>query len=90
LNEKTAGKDQRHLIQNVGTGTIPIIKVEDADYGNNRYLFQTQPTADPAGIRQTLQYLAKLWSRKLLSKPSSTTKNPHGFADDKLTIKPVH
>ena len=26
------------LIQNVGTGTIPVIKVEDADYNNNRAL----------------------------------------------------
>src|SRR5205807_10435552 len=27
------------LIQNVGTGTIPVIKIDDADYGNNRGLF---------------------------------------------------
>ena len=68
------------LIQNVGTGTIPVIKVEDADYGNNRCLF-LKHSHDGRDLQ--LEYAERPFSicgsyghGRLLSKPSSTTRNP--------------
>jgi stage V sporulation protein R len=83
------------LIQNVGTGTIPVIKVEDADYGNNRCLF-LKHSHDGRDLQleyaeKTLQYLRQLWAREVaLETIINDKKTLLGFADDKLTIKPVH
>jgi stage V sporulation protein R len=83
------------LIQNVGTGTIPVIKVEDADYGNNRCLF-LKHSHDGRDLQleyaeKTLQYLRQLWAREVaLETIINDKKSLLGFADDKLTIKPVH
>ena len=82
------------LIQNVGTGTIPVIKVEDADYNNNRSLY-LKHSHDGRDLQleyaeKTLQYLRQLWGREVIletivnEKPSLLC-----FSDDKLTIKPV-
>lgn len=83
------------LIQNVGTGTIPIIKIEDADYANNRCLF-LKHNHDGRDLQleyaeKTLQYLRQLWGREVaLETIINDKKSVLGFADDKLTIKPVH
>ena len=76
------------LIQNVGTGTIPVIKVEDADYGNNRCLFLKH---SHEYAEKTLQYLRQLWAREVaLETIINDKKSILGFSEDKLTIKPVH
>ena len=83
------------LIQNVGTGTIPVIKVEDADYNNNRSLF-LKHGHDGRDLQleyaeKTLQYLQQLWGREVaLETIVNDKKSLLCFADDKLTIKPVH
>ena len=83
------------LIQNVGTGTIPVIKIEDADYSHNRVLF-LRHSHDGRDLQleyaeKTLQYLRQLWGREItLETAVNDKKSLLCFADDKLTIKPVH
>jgi stage V sporulation protein R len=83
------------LIQNVGTGTIPVIKVEDADYSNNRGLFLIHHH-DGRDLQieyaeKTLQYLRQLWGREVvLETVINDKKSLLCYSDDKLTIKPVH
>jgi stage V sporulation protein R len=83
------------LIQNVGTGTIPVIKIDDSDYSNNRGLF-LKHSHDGRDLQleyaeKTLQYLRQLWGREIvLETIVNDKKSLLCFADDKLTIKPVH
>ena len=82
------------LIRNVGMGTMPAIKVEDADFNKNRSLFLKH---DHDGrdlhleyAEKTLQYLYQLWGREVvLETIINEKKSVLSFSDDKLTIKPV-
>jgi stage V sporulation protein R len=83
------------LLQNVGTGTIPVIKVEDADYNNRRSLF-LKHHHDGRDLQveyaeKTLQYLRQLWGREVvLETEINEKKSLLCYSDDKLTIKPIH
>jgi len=83
------------LLQNVGTGTIPVIKVEDADYNNNRSLF-LEHYHDGRDLQieyaeKTLQYLRQLWGRDVvLETVVNDKKSLLCYSEDKLAIKPVH
>jgi stage V sporulation protein R len=83
------------LIQNVGTGTIPVIKIDDADYNKNRALF-LKHSHDGRDLQleyaeKTLQYLRQLWGREIILETTvNEKKSLLCFSDDKLTIKPVH
>jgi stage V sporulation protein R len=83
------------LIQNVGTGTIPVIKIDDADYNKNRGLF-LKHSHDGRDLQleyaeKTLQYLRQLWGREIILETTvNEKKSLLCFSDDKLTIKPVH
>jgi stage V sporulation protein R len=83
------------LLQNVGTGTIPVIKVEDADYNSRRSLF-LKHHHDGRDLQveyaeKTLQYLRQLWGRDVvLETEINEKKSLLCYSDDKLTIKPVH
>ncbi|MDO8663931.1 MAG: SpoVR family protein [Candidatus Liptonbacteria bacterium] len=60
-------KVKKTLVQNVGTGTIPVIKVEDANYRNNRILF-LKHSHDGRDLQleyaeKTLGYIKQLWGR---------------------------
>lgn len=83
------------LIQNVGAGTIPVIKIENADYNNNRSLF-LEHSHDGRDLQleyaeKTLKYLRQLWGRDvLLQTVINEKKSLLCFSDDRLTIKPVH
>ena len=83
------------LIRNVGTGTIPVIKIEDADYNKNRVLF-LKHHHDGRDLQleyaeKTLRYLHQLWGREVVLDTEINGKQSLlVFADDKLTIKPVH
>jgi stage V sporulation protein R len=83
------------LIRNVGTGTVPVINIEDADYNNNRVLF-LRHHHDGRDLQleyaeKTLRYLHMIWGREVVlgteinGKPSLLS-----FSDDKLLIKPLH
>jgi stage V sporulation protein R len=82
------------LIQSVGTGTIPVIKVEDADYNNNRGLL-IKHSHDGRDLQleyaeKTLQYLRQLWGHEVTLETVINEKPSHlCFAEGKLTIKPV-
>jgi len=81
------------LIQNVGTGTIPVIKVEDADYNNSRTLF-LKHSHDGRDLQleyaeKTLQYLQQLWGREVVLETTvNDKKSLLTFADNKMTVKP--
>ena len=82
------------LIQNVGTGTIPVIKVEDSDYNNNRGLF-LKHSHDGRDLQleyaeKTLHYVRQLWGREVaLETILNEKKSLLCFSNDKLTIKPI-
>jgi stage V sporulation protein R len=83
------------LVQSVGTGSIPVIKIEDADYNKNRVLF-LKHYHDGRDLQleyaeKTLQYLHQLWGREVvLETPINAKKSLLCFVDEKLTIKPLH
>jgi len=80
------------LIQNVGTGSIPVIKVEDSDYKNNRTLL-LKHDHDGRDLQleyaeKTLQYLHQLWGHDIAME-TVIDGNPTFLAlsDNKLAIK---
>jgi stage V sporulation protein R len=83
------------LICNVGMGTVPAIKIEDADYNNNRVLF-LKHDHDGRDLQleyaeKTLQHLHQLWRREVaLETVINEKKSLLSFSGDKLTIKPLH
>lgn len=83
------------LIRNVGMGTVPVIKIEDADYNNNRVLF-LRHYHDGRDLHleyaeKTLKYLYQLWGRDVvLETVVNGKKSLLSFSDDKLIIKPLH
>lgn len=83
------------LIRNVGMGTTPAIKVEDADYGNNRTLY-LKHYHDGRDLQleyaeKTLQYLHQLWGREVVLETVINDKfTLLSFAEEKLVIKPLH
>lgn len=72
-------KDMREtLIKSVGTGSIPCIKVEDADFGKNRILY-LKHYHDSRDLQleyaeQTLRHVAKLWERDVVLETSINGK----------------
>jgi stage V sporulation protein R len=78
------------LIKNVGTGSIPVIKVEDADFGHNRTLY-LKHYHDSRDLQleyaeKTLAFVYRLWGREcvlettLQGKRSLLCYNDRGFA----------
>jgi len=80
------------LIQNVGTGTIPVIKVEDADYNNNRALL-LKHDHDSRDLQleyaeKTLRYLYQLWGRGVaMETVLDGQRTLLNFVDGKFSIK---
>jgi len=78
------------LIKNVGTGSIPVIKVEDADFGHNRtlYLKHYHDGRDLLAeyAEKTLAFVYRLWGREcvletiLQGKRSLLCYNERGFS----------
>jgi stage V sporulation protein R len=59
-----------NLIKNVGAGSLPIIKVEDADFGRNRTLY-LKHYHDGRDLQleyadHTLKHVAQLWEREVV------------------------
>jgi stage V sporulation protein R len=82
------------LIQNVGTGTIPTIKIEDADYRNNRTLllkhYHDGRDLHLEYAEKTLAYLSRLWGHEVvLQTLLNDRKALLCFSDNKLTIKNI-
>jgi stage V sporulation protein R len=80
------------LIQNVGTGTIPVIKVIDSDYKKNRTLL-LKHDHDGRDLQleyaeKTLQFIQQLWDHDVALE-TIIEQRPIllSFADNKLTIK---
>ena len=80
------------LIQNVGTGTIPVIKVEDADYNHNRTLL-LKHDHDGRDLQldyaeKTMKYLQQLWGHDVAME-TVIDGNPTflSFSDNKLAIR---
>jgi stage V sporulation protein R len=81
---------KEELIRNIGTATIPVIKVEDADFGQNRtlYLRHYHDSRDLhlEYAEKTLAYLYRLWGRECIlettvqGKRSLLCYNDRGFS----------
>jgi len=78
------------LIRNVGASSIPVIKVEDADFGQNRTLY-LKHAHDGRDLQleygeKTLAYVARLWGREVVlettlqGKRSLLCYNERGFS----------
>jgi stage V sporulation protein R len=78
------------LIRNVGTNSIPVIKVEDADFGQNRTLY-LKHYHDGRDLHleyaeKTMAYLQRLWGREVVMETTLEGKrsllccNERGFS----------
>ncbi len=78
------------LIKNVGTNSIPVLKVEDADFGQNRTLY-VKHYHDARDLHleyaeKSLAYLQRLWGREVVletvldGKRSLLCSNDRGFS----------
>src|SRR5262249_33963673 len=78
------------LIKNVGTNPIPVLKVEDADFGQNRTLY-VKHYHDGRDLHleyaeKSLAYLQRLWGREVVletvldGKRSLLCSNDRGFS----------
>jgi len=82
------------LIQNIGTGAVPVIKVEDSDYKNNRTLF-LRHYHDGRDLQleyaeKTLHYLQQLWGREVaLETTVDNRKSLLTYFDNRLAIKNI-
>ncbi len=82
------------LIRNVGTGTIPVIKVVDSDYSKSRMLL-LKHEHDGRDLQleyaeRTLRYVFQLWEHDVVLETVVNEKPTQLiFADDKLSIKMV-
>ena len=80
------------LIQNVGTGSIPVIKVEDSDYNSNRTLL-LKHHHDGRDLQleyaeKTLQYIQQLWNHDVaMETVIDNHKTWLTIADHKLAIR---
>ncbi len=80
------------LIRSVGMGATPVIKIEDADYRNNRELF-LRHYHDGRDLQleyaeKTLQHVHELWQREVvLETVINEKKSLLCFADDRLVIR---
>jgi stage V sporulation protein R len=80
------------LIQNVGTATIPVIKVEDSDYLNNRTLL-LKHHHDGRDLQleyaeKTLKYVQQLWGRDVVMETLIDDRTTLlTFSDGKFIIK---
>jgi len=79
LPNEEAWKELRDtMIKNVGTGSIPVIKVEDADFGKNRTLY-LKHYHDGRDLQldyaeHTLKHVARLWERDVVLETSINGK----------------
>jgi stage V sporulation protein R len=69
-DEESWAEIKENLIRNVGAGSIPIIKIEDADFGKNRTLY-LKHYHDGRDLlleyaEKTLTHIAALWEREVV------------------------
>jgi stage V sporulation protein R len=69
---------KENLIKSVGTGSIPVIKVEDADFGRNRTLY-LKHYHDGRDLQleyaeHTLKHVSALWEREVVLETSINGK----------------
>ncbi len=84
---------KQSLISNTGTSTMPVIRVQDADYGHQRCLYLAHEhdgrDLDMSHAEKTLAHLRTLWGNnvaletRLRDKPALMTMSSSGF-DAKL------
>src|SRR5208282_3201909 len=78
------------LIKNVGVNSVPVIKIEDADFGQNRTLYLRHyhegRDLQLEYAEKTMSYLQRLWAREvaletmLQGKRSLFAYNDRGFS----------
>ena len=78
-SEESWREVRENLIKGVGTGSIPVIKVEDADFGRNRTLY-LKHYHDGRDLQleyaeHTLKHVARLWEREVVLETSINGKD---------------
>lgn len=78
-SEESWKEVRENLIKGVGTGSIPVIKVEDADFGRNRTLY-LKHYHDGRDLQleyaeHTLKHVARLWEREVVLETSINGKD---------------
>jgi stage V sporulation protein R len=82
------------LLRNVGMGTIPAIKIEDADYNHNRVLY-VKHYHDGRDLQleyaeKTLAYLQQLWGYEVLLETVVNGKKALlSYSDKGFATKPL-
>lgn len=77
------------LLQNVGLGTVPVIRIVDADHGHNRVLLLKHEhdgrDLDIGYLEKTLSYVLQLWGQPVLlqtlmqGEPATYSRNEARF-----------
>jgi stage V sporulation protein R len=80
------------LLKSIGTGTIPVIKITDADFGGNRTLYMVHEHDGRDLLleyaERTLQHLHRLWGREVaLETFINSKKTLLTFSDQGFTTK---
>ena len=87
-------KVKETLIQNVGLGTVPVIKIENADYNQNRSLY-VKHSHDGRDLQleyaeKSLSYLHRLWGREVVLETVVNGKRALlAYSDDGFSAKPL-
>ncbi|MBI3245881.1 MAG: SpoVR family protein [Deltaproteobacteria bacterium] len=82
------------LIKNVGLGTIPVIKIEDADHGHNRVLYMRHHH-DGRDLQleyaeRTLAYIQKLWAHEVMLETAVNGKKVLlAYSDKGFSTRPL-
>jgi len=87
-------KIKETVVQSVGMGSVPVIKVEDSDYGDNRTLYLSH---DHDGrdlhleyLEKTLAYVYRLWGREVALETVSGGKRTLFVTNDQgFSTKPL-
>ena len=87
-------KVKETLIQSVGLGTVPVIKIEDADYNQNRSLY-VKHSHDGRDLQleyaeKSLSYLHRLWGREVVLETVVNGKRALlAYSDNGFSAKPL-
>lgn len=82
------------LIKNVGLGTVPVIKIEDADHGHNRVLYMRHHH-DGRDLQleyaeRTLAYIQRLWGHEVMVETAVNGKKVLlSYSDKGFSTRPL-
>ena len=80
------------LLKSVGMGSVPVIRVEDADFGGNRTLLLSHAhdgrDLQLENAERTLAYVHRLWGREVVLETLMNGKHAHADATARRASRP--